>query len=65
VGWTEDKITGVPGVLSKILGLLITAGAAMLGAPFWFDILKKVVNIRGVGVNPAEEPKATANRGNG
>lgn len=65
VGWAEDKVTGVPGVLSKILGLLITAGAAMLGAPFWFDILKKLVNIRGVGANPAEEPKATANRGNG
>src|SRR5262249_8199616 len=32
--------------LSKVLGLLLTAGAASLGAPFWFDMLNKVVSIR-------------------
>ena len=31
----------------KILGLLISAFAAMQGAPFWFDLLRKVLNIRG------------------
>ena len=30
----------------KLLGLLITAFAICLGAPFWFDILNKVARIR-------------------
>ena len=39
----------------KILGILLTALAARQGAPFWFDILKRVVNLRGTGTNPAEK----------
>ncbi len=35
--------------LTKALGWLITALAISLGAPFWFDILKKIVNIRNSG----------------
>ena len=41
--------------LIKILGLLMTGLAAAQGAPFWFDILEKLVNIRGTGDNPAEK----------
>lgn len=32
--------------ISKIFGLLITALAASLGAPFWFDVLKKATSLR-------------------
>ena len=39
----------------KILGILLTALAARQGAPFWFDILKRVVNLRGTGANPSEK----------
>jgi len=39
----------------KELGILLTAFAARQGAPFWFDILKRVVNLRGTGANPAEK----------
>lgn len=39
----------------KILGIFLTALAARQGAPFWFDILKRVVNLRGTGANPAEK----------
>lgn len=39
----------------KVLGILFTALAARQGAPFWFDILKRVVNLRGTGANPAEK----------
>lgn len=42
-------------VISKIVGLLITALAASLGAPFWFDTLSKIVSIRGVGKSPEEK----------
>lgn len=41
----------------KILGFLISALATVQGAPFWFDILKKLVNVRGSGANPIEEKK--------
>lgn len=39
----------------KLLGIIITAVAARQGAPFWFDILKRAVNLRGTGTNPAEK----------
>jgi len=39
----------------KILGWILTALALSLGAPFWFDMLKKVMSIRNVGKNPDEK----------
>ncbi len=36
----------------RVLGWLLTAFAVSLGAPFWFDILNKVVNLRGTGAKP-------------
>jgi len=39
----------------KVLGILLTALAARQGAPFWFDVLKRVVNLRGTGANPSEK----------
>ena len=39
----------------KLLGIVLTALAARQGAPFWFDILKRVVNLRATGANPAEK----------
>jgi hypothetical protein len=41
--------------LSKIAGLLMSAAASAQGAPFWFDILKKLINVRSSGPNPAEK----------
>lgn len=38
---------------AKLLGLLVTAVAVMLGGPFWFDLLSKVVNLRATGRTPA------------
>lgn len=36
-------------------GLVLTALMLSLGAPFWFDLLKKLVAIRGSGVKPEEK----------
>ncbi len=33
----------------KVLGWIVTALAISLGAPFWFDLLRKLVNIRSAG----------------
>ncbi|MCO6493639.1 MAG: hypothetical protein J5I98_34785 [Phaeodactylibacter sp.] len=44
VGWYD--------VVTKILGWIVTALAVSLGAPFWFDLLRKLVNIRTSGKKP-------------
>jgi hypothetical protein len=41
----------------KVMGILFSAFAAAQGSPFWFDILKKFVNIRGSGKSPDEKFK--------
>jgi hypothetical protein len=41
------------GWLSKILGILLSGVAAAQGSPFWFDILKKLVNFRSSGSTPS------------
>lgn len=41
----------------KILGCLMTALAVSLGAPFWFDLLGRLVNLRATGAKPAMAAK--------
>jgi hypothetical protein len=36
----------------KVIGILLTTLALMLGAPFWFDLLSKIVRVRGSGAPP-------------
>lgn len=43
----------------KIIGFLITAFAISLGAPFWFDLLNKFVNLRVSGTKPNEQTSST------
>lgn len=42
----------------KLVGLLLTALAISLGAPFWFDLLNKVISVRAAGRAPDEKPKS-------
>jgi H+/gluconate symporter-like permease len=39
-------------VATHLVGWILTALAVSLGAPFWFDILKRFMNIRNAGVKP-------------
>jgi hypothetical protein len=48
------------GWIGKLLGIVISGAAAAQGSPFWFDILKKLVNIRGSGGPPAVAAPAPA-----
>jgi hypothetical protein len=49
-------------VLLLIAGWFLTALAASLGAPFWFDVLGRIINIRNAGKAPNEkDPTAPAN----
>ncbi len=64
VGWIAGNYPGCVegkfdflGWLSKFIGLLFTAGAISLGAPFWFDLANKFINVRNSGVKPGTENK--------
>lgn len=48
IGWNSFP-TGALDWLKTVLGWLITTAAVSLGAPFWFDLLGKVANLRGSG----------------
>jgi hypothetical protein len=43
-------------VMHHLLGFLLTGLAASLGAPFWFDVLNRFVNLRNTGKKPDEAP---------
>jgi hypothetical protein len=50
-------------ILMMLVGWLMTALAVMLGAPFWFDLLSKFMNIRSAikpDAAPAPQPQKTA-----
>lgn len=60
-GWGAPKHEGEPGyggmwnnLFAPILGWLITAIAATIGAPFWFDVLNKIMVVRST-VKPHEK----------
>ena len=57
IGWTPPLSEGETWP-AKIGGILISWFAVMLGAPFWFDLLKKFVPVRQTGVKP--QPSAGA-----
>lgn len=53
-GWKD--LPAHPGaIILKLLGLLITAFAVSLGAPFWFDVLQQFMKVRVAGVSPREK----------
>ena len=51
VGWTALPNGGQEWA-AKIAGLIISWFAVMMGAPFWFDLLKKFVPVRLTGTKP-------------
>jgi hypothetical protein len=56
IGWGDNGVpvgSGVWDYLLKILGILVTAFAVSQGAPFWFDLLNKVTNLRS-GTRPQD-----------
>ena len=53
----QDASTLCDTVTFHLLGWLLTALAATLGAPFWFDTLNRFISIRSAGKAPEEKPK--------
>jgi hypothetical protein len=56
LGWKSFP-DSVGRFLSMLCGLLLTSFAVSLGAPFWFDMLNKVINIRASGKSPRDLEK--------
>lgn len=68
IGWdfgaVEESLSGgvlvaTGFIIGKVFGLLFTALATSLGAPFWFDLMQKFLQLRSAGVKPprADAPK--------
>ncbi len=60
VGWgsstsVESAVRSISG--TQLLGWLVTASATLFGAPFWFDLLQKLVRLRGTGNKPGSDGK--------
>jgi hypothetical protein len=45
------------GWVSKVIGLVITGFAISQGSPIWFDLLNRLINLRGTGSKPMEQAK--------
>jgi hypothetical protein len=52
-GW--ERWPAVNQIPAKVAGLLVTILAVSLGAPFWFDVLKRFMQVRATGVSPREK----------
>jgi hypothetical protein len=67
IGWSDsDNVPSLAnplGLLVAVLGWAISGFAAAQGAPFWFDTLNKLVNIRSTGERPTTtaSPRAEEN----
>ena len=59
IGWTTFPPRFDHHFLLQCAGWLITAATALFGAPFWFDLLQRTVQMRGTGATP-EERRAAA-----
>lgn len=59
LGWTErawhSTWQSPLSAFEKLVGLLLSAFAVSMGAPFWFDLLKNLVAIRSVGKSLSEQ----------
>jgi hypothetical protein len=57
VGWNgygpaDDFLSGLEWFALAALGWVMTAAAALMGAPFWFDALNTFMNVRNAGPKP-------------
>ena len=54
IGWQNEGVRVITfrWLFLKLLGWLLSAVALSFGAPFWFDLLSRFVNIRKAGIKP-------------
>jgi hypothetical protein len=58
IGWSKFPPVLNADFALQVAGWLITATTALFGAPFWFDLMQRVVRMRATGAKPEEVPPA-------
>jgi hypothetical protein len=58
IGWTRFPPVANADVALQVAGWIVTASTALFGAPFWFDLMQRVVRMRSTGTRPEETPLA-------
>jgi len=56
IGWTHFPPAPGADFALQVAGWIITASTALFGAPFWFDLMQRVVRLRSTGTRPDELP---------
>jgi hypothetical protein len=57
IGWVTFPPVFNAAFTLQVAGWLVTAATTLFGAPFWFDILQRAVQMRGTGSKPEESVK--------
>jgi hypothetical protein len=57
IGWTTFPPVLNAAFMLQVAGWLVTASTTLFGAPFWFDMLQRAVQMRGTGSKPDESVK--------
>ena len=60
VGWADFPPRLDSAFLVQVAGWSLTAASSMFGAPFWFDLFQRLVNMRGTGSKPKESMENAA-----
>jgi hypothetical protein len=58
IGWTRFPPVANADFALQVAGWIVTASTALFGAPFWFDLMQRVVRMRSTGTRPEETPLA-------
>jgi hypothetical protein len=55
IGWTDFPPRLDSAFALQVAGWLVTATTTLFGAPFWFDLLQRAVQLRTSGARPADQ----------
>jgi hypothetical protein len=58
IGWTSFPPVLNADFAVQVAGWMVTASTTLFGAPFWFDLLQRAVQMRGTGSKPEERRHA-------
>jgi len=56
IGWTRFPPVLDADFALQVAGWFVTASTALFGAPFWFDLMQRVVRMRSTGTRPDDLP---------
>jgi len=61
LGWSGENLKDPWAWLRRLLGWFLTTAAISMGAPFWFDLLNKIMNVRNAGTKPESSSNQDGN----